>query len=44
MKSELGLGVLFTGRLDASFDAAIRKIKSNLGTLETSTKKVVDAQ
>lgn len=43
MKSELGLGVLFTGRLDPSFDAAIKKIKDGLGALEGSTKKVTDA-
>ncbi len=44
IKSELNLGVLFTGKLDPIFEATIKKIKDALGDLEGTTKKVTDAQ
>ncbi len=44
MKSELGLGVLFTGKLDPSFDAVINRIKGTLGQLQGATQKVTAAQ
>ncbi len=44
MKTELGLGVLFTGKLDPSFDAVIKRIKDSLGNLAGATQKVTAAQ
>ena len=40
----MNLGVLFTGKLSPSFDAAIHKIQESLGKLESTTKKVTEAQ
>ncbi|MFA5397512.1 MAG: hypothetical protein WC346_15995, partial [Methanogenium sp.] len=40
MKSQLDLGVLFTGKLDASFDANIKRIQNALGSLQGTTAKV----
>lgn len=44
MKSELSLGVLFTGKLAPSFETAIHKIRDSLGKLESATKKVTETQ
>lgn len=44
MKSELNLGVLFTGELDPLFGATIKKIQDSLGKLEGATKKVTEAE
>ncbi len=44
MKSELSLGVLFTGKLDASFSSVINQIKGALGQLQGSIQKVTQAQ
>lgn len=44
MKSELNLGVLFTGKLDATFDSVINRIQNSIGKLEGATAKVTAAQ
>ena len=44
MKSELNLGVLFTGKIDSSFDAVLKKIQTSLGQLQGATAKVTAAQ
>ena len=44
MKSELNLGVLFTGKIDSSFDSVIKKIQNSLGQLQGATAKVTAAQ